>query len=115
MDFKSYLISFIVAFVIGFVTVYWKNYRAQFKAMLTNYIQQLEVTVQGSKMGAVRKALLLQILAAAGVKLPAWADKAIDNIVTALNENKAWLTEFMGNGLSADTDAETAEGDGDEQ
>jgi hypothetical protein len=77
--------------------------------MQTNYIQQLEFAVQGSKMGATRKALLLQILASAGIKVPVWASKAIDNIVTALNKNRAWLTEFAGNGLSDGTTADTNE------
>jgi hypothetical protein len=109
MDIKGYIIALVVMAVLAVITYVWNAKRASFKLMLTNMIQNLELAVTGSKMGAVRKKMLLDILAAAKIKVPGYASDMIDQIVAGLNKNKAWITEFCGNGLSGATTVRASE------
>ena len=65
------------------------------RSEVLRYVQQLvqgaEQAVQGSGMGAAKKALVIAQLEAAGVRVTAWLDTAIDQIVDTLNAHGAWL------------------------
>lgn len=102
MSIKEIVIYLLVAIILGVISYLWKTNKATFKATLTNMIQQLEIAIRGSKMGAVRKQMLLEMLRAANGTVPGWVSGAIDEIVEYLNKNRAWLTEFMGGGLPDD-------------
>ena len=67
--------------------------KAQILATLTEIIQKVEEAVQGSGMGAQKKALVLAQLEAMGIKVEAWMSQAIDCIVKYLNDRQAWLTD----------------------
>lgn len=74
----------------------------------TDLINKAEVAIQGSGMGADKKALVIAQLQAAGVKVTAWLDHQIDVIVASLNSTGAWLatqTQHGISGLNSDTEA----------
>lgn len=54
-------------------------------------VNAAEVAIQGSGMGAEKKALVLAQLEAAGVHINTWLSVAIDKMVEHLNESGAWL------------------------
>mgnify|MGYP003298683201 CR=1 FL=1 len=74
----------------------------------TDLINKAEVAIQGSGMGADKKALVIAQLQAAGIKVTAWLDRQIDIIVASLNSTGAWLatqTQQGISGLNSDTEA----------
>ena len=68
-----------------------KNNKGRIIQYTASLIDQAELAVQGSGMGAEKKAMVLAQLDAAGIKVTAWLDKQIDVIVDTLNANGAWL------------------------
>ena len=71
--------------------------------LVSNLVQKAEKSVQGSNMGAEKKRLVIAQLEAMGITVTAWLSKAIDEVVAALNEKRAWLTENAKDGLSGAT------------
>lgn len=59
-------------------------------ATVHSLVQHAEQTVQGSSMGAEKKALVVAQLEAMGIRMTAWLDAEIDDIVAELNDKKAW-------------------------
>lgn len=98
-DIKGYLIGLLILALASFVGWFLQSRKATWLAQLTSFIQQIELSVQGSNMGAEKKILLIQMLEAANVKVTAWMSKMIDMIVAKLNEDNLWLTKYAGNGL----------------
>jgi len=76
-------------------------------------IQKAESTVQGSGLGAEKKAMVVAQLEAIGVSVNSWLSTQIDAIVTALNTKGAWLaSEAQTNATTLITSATTTtEGD----
>lgn len=68
--------------------------------LVSNLVQKVEKSVQGSGMGEEKKRLVIAQLEAMGVEVKAWMSIAIDDIVAALNEKRAWLTENAKDTLS---------------
>ena len=60
----------------------------QYAATLINAAEQ---AIQGSGMGADKKALVIAQLQAAGIQVTAWLDRMIAEIVDKLNATGAWL------------------------
>lgn len=56
-------------------------------------IQSAESAIQGSGMGAAKKAMVIAQLRAAGIRVNAWMSAAIDKIVEQLNAHGAWLAQ----------------------
>lgn len=110
MDIKSYLIGLLVLALASFVGWFLKSKKASWLAQLTGLIQQIELSVQGSNMGAEKKRLLIQMLEAANVNVTAWMSNTIDLIVAELNKNNLWLTKYAGNGLSVSTTTSMEDG-----
>lgn len=54
-------------------------------------VNAAEIAIQGSGMGAEKKAMVLAQLEAAGVHINTWLSVAIDKMVQHLNESGAWL------------------------
>lgn len=75
-------------FVAALLIRYHRSGILQYAAELVN---AAEVAIQGSGMGAEKKALVLAQLEAAGVHINNWLSVAIDKIVDHLNESGAWL------------------------
>jgi len=103
MDIKNYLLGLLILALTAFAGWYLKSRKASWLAQLTGLIQQIELSVQGSNMGAEKKRLLIRMLEAANVHVTTWMSNTIDLIVEKLNEKNLWLTEFAGNGLSEST------------
>jgi hypothetical protein len=97
---KDILLALILALVCGIGAGLLKGYKKSILATVASLVQKAENAVQGSGMGAEKKKLVIAQLEAAGVKVNAWLDKAIDDIVAQLNEKNAWFTENAKDGLS---------------
>ena len=67
------------------------------KAAVLQYAAQLvqgaEQAIQGSNMGAAKKALVIAQLRAAGIEVNSWLSADIDRIVSQLNAHGAWLAK----------------------
>ena len=67
------------------------------KSAILQYAAQLvqgaEQAIQGSGMGAAKKALVLAQLEAAGIHINPWLSVAIDKMVQHLNTSGAWLAQ----------------------
>ena len=75
-------------FVAALLIRYHRSGILQYVAELVN---AAEVAIQGSGMGAEKKALVLAQLEAAGIRINTWLSVAIDKMVQHLNESGAWL------------------------
>lgn len=78
-----------------------KNRKARILEVASQLIQKAEATVQGSGMGAEKKKFVIAQIEAMNIKVSAWLDKDIDDIVATLNEKQAWFTENAKDGLLA--------------
>ena len=67
-----------------------KTRKQQVLAITAELIQKAEQKVQGSGLGPEKKALVISQLEAMGIRVTAWLDIEIDNIVAWLNEKGAW-------------------------
>ena len=91
-------------FIAALLIKYNRTGILQYVATLINAAEQ---AIQGSGMGAEKKALVLAQLEAAGIKVTAWLDLMIDEIVYKLNATGAWLatqTREKAAGLEEGTD-----------
>ena len=75
-------------FVAALLIKYNRSGILRYAAELVN---AAEVAIQGSGMGAEKKALVLAQLEAAGIQINTWLSVAIDKMVQHLNESGAWL------------------------
>lgn len=66
----------------------------------TDLINRAETAIQGSGMGADKKALVIAQMQAAGIKVSSWLDHEIDVIVATLNKTGAWLATKTQEGIS---------------
>lgn len=88
MDMLELGVFALLCFVLAYVLKIYKGRILQYTADLIN---KAEAAVQGSGMGAEKKALVIAQLQAAGIHVTGWLDGQIDVIVAALNANGAWL------------------------
>ena len=75
-------------FIVALLIKTNRTYILQYAATLINAAEQ---AIQGSGMGAEKKALVLAQLEAAGIRINTWLSVAIDRIVEHLNDTGAWL------------------------
>ena len=75
-------------FVAALLIKYNRSGILRYAAELVN---AAEVAIQGSGMGAEKKALVLAQLEAAGIRINTWLSVAIDRIVEHLNDTGAWM------------------------
>lgn len=78
----------LACFVAALLIRYNRSGILRYAAELVN---AAEVAIQGSGMGAEKKAIVLAQLEAAGVHINTWLSVAIDKMVQHLNESGAWL------------------------
>ena len=70
-----------------------RNHKAAVLQYAAQLVQSAEQAIQGSGMGAAKKALVLAHLEAAGIHINTWLSVAIDKMVQHLNESGAWLAQ----------------------
>ncbi len=88
--------------------------KQQILATVTELIQEAENAVQGSGLGADKKAKVIAQLEAMGIRVTSWLDRQIDKIVARLNEKSAWLANDAAD-MTADAVNEFTEtGNGDD-
>ena len=90
MDVIIYGVAALVCVVLAYLVRLNRSEVLQYTQQL---VQAAEQAVQGSGMGAAKKALVIAQLEAAGIRVTAWLDTAIDQIVDTLNANGAWLAQ----------------------
>lgn len=82
-----------------------RMYKQAILDRVTDLVNRAEEAIQGSGMGAEKKAIVLAQLEAAGIRVTAWLSNQIDAIVAALNASGAWLAsqaKQAANGLGGD-------------
>lgn len=67
--------------------------------LASDLVQRTETAVQGSGMGVEKKRIVLMQLESMNIKVTVWLSAMIDDIVAALNEKRAWITENAKDGL----------------
>lgn len=93
MDILDVIIYGVAALLCVVLAYLVKLNRSEVLRYVQQLVQSAEQAVQGSGMGATKKALVIAQLEAAGVRVTAWLDSQIDIIVDALNANGAWLAK----------------------
>ena len=83
----------IAAGVCALIAVTLKAKKQNILALVQSYIKMAENAVQGSGMGTEKKKLVCAWLEASGIKVNAWLNTTIDNIVKELNEREAWALD----------------------
>lgn len=77
-----------------------KSNRQRILQAVERLVQEAEEAIQGSGMGAEKKAYVIDRLEAGGVKVNEWLSSQIDFVVAALNSKGAWtaakLAESIG-------------------
>ena len=87
------LIALALAGICGLLAMVLKANKKAIKQFVLDQIQKAETAIQGSGLGADKKALVIAQLEAAGVNAGKWVDKTIDDIVAALNKKNAWYCD----------------------
>ena len=93
MDILDVIIYGVAALVCVVLAYLVKLNRSEVLRYVQQLVQAAEQAVQGSGMGATKKALVIAQLEAAGIRVTAWLDYQIDLIVDALNAHGAWLAQ----------------------
>lgn len=100
MELHEILIYGVAALGCFILAILIKGNRQAVLQLATDLINKAESTIQGSGMGADKKALVIAQLQAAGIKVTSWLDHQIDVIVATLNKTGAWLATKTQEGIS---------------
>ena len=90
---QDILLSLVLAAVCATIAYLLRANKQRILALTTSLIREAEQAIQGTGMGAAKKAKVIAQLEAAGIGVTAWLDKAIDAIVAQLNSKQAWLLQ----------------------
>lgn len=113
MELHEILVYGIAALACFIFAIIVKNNRQIILQYTAELVQKAETAIQGSGMGADKKALVIAQLQASGIRVNAWLDKQIDVIVATLNSTGAWLATQTRQGIAGLNDtAQTAENGG---
>ena len=93
MDYMEIVVSGIYLIAVILLATLLRNHKASVLQYTAQLIQSVEQAIQGSNMGAAKKALVIAQLRAAGIEVNAWLSAAIDKIVAQLNAHGAWLAQ----------------------
>lgn len=88
MNILGFAIFALLCYTLAFVL---KMYKARILQYATDLVDRAEAAIQGSGMGAEKKALVIAQLEAADIRVTKWLDREIDIIVATLNASGAWL------------------------
>lgn len=112
---QSLALTLILAILCGTLGWLVKTNKQRILEYTSQLIQKAEKAVQGTKMGAERKAIVVAQLEAAGISVNSWLSSQIDAIVETLNSKGAWLseqTQEVISGLVSNTDTTGSETNG---
>ncbi len=90
---KDIALTLVLAGVCAIGAYIIKGNKQKILETVTDLVQRAENTVQGSGMGAEKKAKVIAQLEAMGIKVTASVSAAVDSVVTYLNEKGGWLAE----------------------
>ena len=93
MDYMEIVMSCIYLIAVILLATLLRNHKASVLQYTAQLIQSAEHTIQGSNMGAAKKALVIAQLQAADIRVNVWLSAAIDSIVEQLNAHGAWLSK----------------------
>ena len=91
--FQSVLLMMIFAALCGLAAYVFRVNKQRVLQYVADLINRAEEAVEGSGMGAEKKALVIAQLEAAGIRVTAWLDKQIDFMVAVFNAQGAWLAK----------------------
>ena len=100
MEIYEILIYGVAALACFILAILLKSHRQFVLQYATDLINKAEGAIQGSGMGADKKALVIAQLQAAGITVSSWLDNQIDVIVESLNSTGAWLATQTQQGIS---------------
>lgn len=100
MELYEILIYGVAALACFILAIQLKSRRQFVLQYATDLINKAEGAIQGSGMGADKKALVIAQLQAAGITVSSWLDNQIDVIVESLNSTGAWLATQTQHGIS---------------
>ena len=100
---KNIVMLLVLALVCAIGAGLLKTRKQQILSTTTDLIQKAEQAVQGTGLGAEKKALVIAQLEAMGIKVNVWLDKEIDNIVDWLNTKGAWYIKAAGEAIESTT------------
>ena len=93
MDYMEIVVSGIYLIAVILLATLLRNHKASVLQYTAQLIQSAEQAIQGSNMGAAKKALVIAQLRAAGIEVNSWLSTNIDQIVAQLNAHGAWLAQ----------------------
>lgn len=93
MDYMEIVVSGIYLIAVILLATLLRNHKASVMQYTAQLIQSAEQAIQGSNMGAAKKALVIAQLRAAGIEVNSWLSTNIDQIVAQLNAHGAWLAQ----------------------
>lgn len=93
MNYMEIVSTGILAFACIIMALLLRDHKASVLQYAAQLVQSAEQAIQGSGMGAAKKALVLAQLEAAGIRINTWLSVAIDKMVQHLNASGAWLAQ----------------------
>jgi len=90
---KDIALALILAGVCAIGAYVLRTRKQQIRAIVTDLIQKVENTVQGSGLGAEKKAKVVAQLTAMGITVDSLLSKQIDDIVAYLNTKSGWFAD----------------------
>ena len=93
MYYMEIVVSGIYLIAVILLATLLRNHKATVLQYAAQLIQSAEQAIQGSGMGAAKKALVIAQLRAAGIEVNSWLSANIDQIVAQLNAHGAWLAQ----------------------
>lgn len=112
---QSLALTLILAILCGTLGWLVKTNKQRILEYTSQLVQKAEKAVQGSGLGAEKKAIVVAQLEAAGISVNSWLSSQIDTIVATLNSKGAWLaeqTQEVISGLVSDSDTSGSDTDG---
>lgn len=106
MDYMEIVVSGIYLIAVVLLATLLRNHKASVLQYTAQLIQSAEQAIQGSNMGAAKKALVIAQLRAAGIEVNSWLSAAIDKIVAQLNAHGAWLAQQTKQAVSGQVGAD---------
>lgn len=106
MEYMEIALTGILALGCIILALLLRDHKAAVLQYAAQLVQSAEQAIQGSGMGAAKKALVLAQLEAAGIRVSVWLSAAIDKIVDHLNANGAWLAKQVEQAVAGKDSAE---------
>lgn len=105
MEYMEIALTGILAICCIIFALLLRDHKAAILQYAAQLVQGAEQAIQGSGMGAAKKALVIAQLRAAGIQVNAWLSASIDSIVAQLNAHGAWLAQQTEQAVAGQEDA----------